>query len=948
MFTINYCGWCKVENDFLSSINKIEEAILNNKLVIFVGAGVSKNSGYPGWGELISIIKKDLNLDKEEQDYLKIAQLYYNKWGEKQYYSLISSVFEQKERFPNIIHELIFEINPQHIITTNYDNLLEKQMVNSNKRFHLVRKDRDIAYDKNNRMIIKMHGDLSEKNVVLKEDDYTNYTRNFKLIELYIKSLLTNHTFLFLGYSLNDYNFNLIFQSIKSELNTDFQRAFFFDASEIVTDLEKNYYLNKGINIFTIEDGNSDGNFLPDKKGNKLAIFLSFLSRRSDDVNKFPDNEKELLNKISLLEELNFYDPRLLTNLSFMKDKFYDSADNSIQDLKNSVFDLEDEHVIRLLKKSNLETFLGSDLQKKEISTTDNNGSIEFLKSPYQLYLKKDYKNAREKFRVLANYYFERRSYFLALLCDFNFKQLDKLVKFSNPYSKADKKEEEGSELDTSKLSNKKFERLKEEFLQIATEEEKRGILFFEDVFNFSYLFNTYYKIDQIVEKLISIKKTYSNNGFNYSADLVSLINSFENFRSFICENYVCVKHYSEYKNICKKYIEGLLISFSTKISEDGFFQGNGSATIEELDRDDISLIIENFSTSDLDHYFYKHGLTSLKVNEEAVEFISEFTISELDKKVWNFIDGDKIILPLKLLLRIEIQNILPIVNLTKKISEESKVIEHIENSLKLLYKNFALIDTDSRHTVEEILESYLKYFVDQYLEKGSEARYKNSLKILGSLMNKMELRDKFEIEELNSFLFLIIHGQKNVVKFIDLQELLLANFFAFSTSTQHKIIEVVSYVERNIENNKIEVNSQMKDLFIEASLSGIYDFSDLVCEKILLNIKETILKSNATEGMFFPDPIELALIDLVNLYRSGKINLDMMSFLTENKEKYTGKRPEVDWNIFKSKNEVVLSNIFKIYKDYNQIIRLFVDEEKDKQLIDEYIIKNFTNINLS
>ena len=63
----------------------------------------------------------------------------------------------------------------------------------------------------NERYIIKMHGDLKVPNsIVLKESDYLDYEQKHTLISTFIRSLLVNHTFVFLGYSLNDYNLNLI------------------------------------------------------------------------------------------------------------------------------------------------------------------------------------------------------------------------------------------------------------------------------------------------------------------------------------------------------------------------------------------------------------------------------------------------------------------------------------------------------------------------------------------------------------------------------------------------------------------------------------------------------------------------------------------------------------------------------------------------------------------
>lgn len=46
--------------DWIESIKHIKEAQRNNRLVIFVGAGVSKNSGIPMWGELIRAIADEI------------------------------------------------------------------------------------------------------------------------------------------------------------------------------------------------------------------------------------------------------------------------------------------------------------------------------------------------------------------------------------------------------------------------------------------------------------------------------------------------------------------------------------------------------------------------------------------------------------------------------------------------------------------------------------------------------------------------------------------------------------------------------------------------------------------------------------------------------------------------------------------------------------------------
>ena len=50
--------------NWIDSIKKIREARENNQLIVFVGAGVSHNSGIPTWWELIKKIAEKIGYDK--------------------------------------------------------------------------------------------------------------------------------------------------------------------------------------------------------------------------------------------------------------------------------------------------------------------------------------------------------------------------------------------------------------------------------------------------------------------------------------------------------------------------------------------------------------------------------------------------------------------------------------------------------------------------------------------------------------------------------------------------------------------------------------------------------------------------------------------------------------------------------------------------------------------
>lgn len=238
------------------NIEAILEAINKDNLVVFIGAGVSANSTLPSWSDLIKKFAQGLGMNRDltSDDYLRIPQYYYNQRGMKEYYQKINGIFNVKLT-PNIIHDRILELKPKHIITTNYDNLIEQAIEKHFLFYDLVCEDLDLPYTSNGRLLIKMHGDLDKKNIVLKEDDYLNYSTNFKLIESYIKSIFVNNTVVFIGYSLQDYDLKLILKSLQGILGEHFQKAYLIDSDEIIkSTVEKEYFMNLGVNVIDIAD----------------------------------------------------------------------------------------------------------------------------------------------------------------------------------------------------------------------------------------------------------------------------------------------------------------------------------------------------------------------------------------------------------------------------------------------------------------------------------------------------------------------------------------------------------------------------------------------------------------------------------------------------------------------------------------------------------------------
>lgn len=248
----------KFSNQFRVNLKNIVKAKERGKLVIFAGAGISLDSNTPLWSELIDGLKADLN--NPQKDYLEVAQQYYKERKNKEYQERIKEVLKHQQTRYNPIHEKILELQPAHIVTTNYDNHFEQVMEQKGYSYSIVKKDTDLPYSPNSTMFIKMHGDFEERNIILTSDDYEYYAQQFPLIEGYINGIFASKLVLFVGFSFKDSNITHIFEYVQDKLKKDSQPPYVFviptiDPQKRIEELE---FYNKlragGINVIEVEE----------------------------------------------------------------------------------------------------------------------------------------------------------------------------------------------------------------------------------------------------------------------------------------------------------------------------------------------------------------------------------------------------------------------------------------------------------------------------------------------------------------------------------------------------------------------------------------------------------------------------------------------------------------------------------------------------------------------
>lgn len=299
---------------FLSDVDILRKAIETRKLVVFVGSGVSMNSGLPNWNKLLQELKNDIGIDNSDtEDPLQIAQIYFNERKHKEYIEKIRDILHHKKKKFNAINEAIFDLQPEHIITTNYDDLLEQVIKNRALPFSIIKKDNEFPYAVNSNLLVKIHGDLNNDDFVLREEDYLDYEDKHPLFEAFIKSIFSTKVVLFVGYSYSDFNLKNILQKVRNILGKNYQSSYLI-THESFSSYKINYLKDKGVNVISYEDnkdtienylsGKNVKNIiykknsnLSQKEGKNLLDLMTFIT--------VYDRFKEGLNELNYVDKMS-------------------------------------------------------------------------------------------------------------------------------------------------------------------------------------------------------------------------------------------------------------------------------------------------------------------------------------------------------------------------------------------------------------------------------------------------------------------------------------------------------------------------------------------------------------------------------------------------------------------------------------------------------------------
>jgi hypothetical protein len=212
-------------------VREYVSAIHDGEAALFVGAGLSRASGFVDWKGLLRGCAEEVGLDLDrEQDLVAVAQYYLN-FRSNNRWRLNQLLLKEFDRPGSLTenHEIIARLPISTIWTTNFDTLLEQALSKAQRKISIKAEDAGIGRPtrRNEVVIYKMHGDIARpQEIVICKSDYERYAQLHPIFQNALEADLVSKTFLFLGFSFSDPHLNYMLGHLHALLEGN-QRSHF-------------------------------------------------------------------------------------------------------------------------------------------------------------------------------------------------------------------------------------------------------------------------------------------------------------------------------------------------------------------------------------------------------------------------------------------------------------------------------------------------------------------------------------------------------------------------------------------------------------------------------------------------------------------------------------------------------------------------------------------------
>jgi hypothetical protein len=242
------------------------------RAVLFLGAGVSMNSvgqdgksrpkSWPGFleagakkiGSPNSKLVKQIKELISRNDLLTACEVIKNKLGEEAFANLMLEEFQTPGFRHAGIHETLWSLDARITITPNIDTIYDTLVADRGNNTVTVKtyKDSDVAQAIRRRapLLIKSHGSIGSPNaLIFTRSDYAKARNEHRTFYELLYSLLSTHSFLFVGCGLEDPDIRYLLEDYKYRNSYTQTHFFTVPKNQYVPEVRQVYSTSLNLNF---------------------------------------------------------------------------------------------------------------------------------------------------------------------------------------------------------------------------------------------------------------------------------------------------------------------------------------------------------------------------------------------------------------------------------------------------------------------------------------------------------------------------------------------------------------------------------------------------------------------------------------------------------------------------------------------------------------------------
>lgn len=252
------------ESIFNNHMNQIAIAFSEGKISAMVGTGFSRNAKskdesitIPMWSQVGQLLMDKLGIKTPQDghsfvDPIRLSSLYVAEYNETELDNFLSKIIDDNNFEPDTVHKKFVELNWNDIYTTNYDTLIERADQITQKRFALIKDDKDFSFQPKPR-IIKLHGSFpADRPFIMTEEQFRTYPTNHPIFVNSVQQTFIEDTVVLLGFSGTDPNFIKWSGWIRDNLDRKNAKIIYLISVEPVSNVEIKYFKDNNITILDL------------------------------------------------------------------------------------------------------------------------------------------------------------------------------------------------------------------------------------------------------------------------------------------------------------------------------------------------------------------------------------------------------------------------------------------------------------------------------------------------------------------------------------------------------------------------------------------------------------------------------------------------------------------------------------------------------------------------